>query len=89
MILSKATGGGITIGSAFAKWIAGGLAVVLLSAGGAYGAWVNTSIVQLQTEKANLEFHMTILESKIDLLLKERGVVYNGPEYTKGPGGQH
>lgn len=64
------------------RWLAGIIIAILITAASAYGAWVNSSITQLNTAKQNLQFHVSIIDAKIDLLLRERGLKYNGPEYV-------
>jgi hypothetical protein len=67
------------------RWLAGIIIAILITAASAYGAWVNTSITQLNIAKQNLQFHVSIIDAKIDLLLRERGLKYNGPEYSEPP----
>lgn len=67
------------------RWLAGTIIAILITAASAYGAWVNSSITQLTAAKQNLQFHVSIIDAKIDLLLRERGLKYNGPEYVEPP----
>lgn len=69
-------------------WGLGILASILLAGGTLYGKWINDSIVEgrhkteaVEQKQNDIIYNLDILNAKMDLVLSQLNLTYNGPKY--------